>query len=207
MREGLLAIRGDVRIVRTDADRDDWVRMAHGEYLHRTMPSLRPVTYGCAPHGMPGRIALRRHLHRWRSPVIIPLANRVLIKPDPPPEQTASGLHIPDNATREKDFEMSGIVVRTGTGPASAQRVRDAMITQFHKLIDTVADSTPSTGVCAVLKRELARMRLEAVNLSEIHPGDHVAFPYTAGTVLEADGVRHLLMNEDQVVAILERAQ
>jgi co-chaperonin GroES (HSP10) len=51
----------------------------------------------------------------------------------------------------------------------------------------------------------LATLRAELVSMAEIQPGDRVAFPYTAGTVLEADGVRHLLMNEDQVVAILER--
>ena len=138
--------------------------------------------------------------------MIIPLANRVLITPDPPPTQTESGLHIPDNATREKDFEMSGTVVRVGTGPASAQRVREAMIRRFAALVDKVAESTPSTGVCAVLAREIGIMSLEAVTLTEIQPGDRVAFPYTAGTVLEADGVRHLLMNEDQVVAILDRS-
>lgn len=137
--------------------------------------------------------------------MIIPLANRVLITPDPPPQTTESGLHIPDNATREKDFEMSGTVVRVGTGPASAQRVRERMIASFALLVDKVAAETPSTGVCAVLQRELGKMAVSSVSLAEIQPGDRVAFPYTAGTVLEADGVRHLLMNEDQVVAILER--
>ena len=132
--------------------------------------------------------------------MITPLANRVLIKPDPPPDQTASGLHIPDNASSTKDFEMAGTVVKVGNGPASAQRVRKAMIAKFRKMLE---EQWFEEAVDAILRAKLDH--LEAQNLSELAPGDHVAFPYTAGTVVELDGERYLLMPEDQIVAILDR--
>jgi len=135
--------------------------------------------------------------------VIQPLANRVLVKPDPAPDVTASGLVIPDNAIAAKNFEMSGTVVTVGKGPASAHRVREAMIARFHALIDQVEEQQPSSCVCATLRRRVNEWGMALVDLSEVHPGDHVAFPYTVGTVIEVDGERHLLMNEDQIVAIL----
>jgi co-chaperonin GroES (HSP10) len=138
--------------------------------------------------------------------VIQPLANRVLIKPDPPPDETASGLIIPDNAHASKDFEMSGTVI------ASAHRVREAMIARFQKLLDNfpqVLMSEPlqreARAVVALLRVGVRNLGEELSDLSEIAVGDHVAFPYTAGTVLIVDGERHLLMNEDQIVAILDR--
>ena len=136
--------------------------------------------------------------------MITPLANRVLIKPDPPPDQTASGLHIPDNASSTKDFEMAGTVVKVGNGPASAQRVRKAMIARFRAILDEAWLNMDHVGH---LDSEITvRLNaLEAANLTELAPGDHVAFPYTAGTVVELDGERYLLMPEDQIVAILDR--
>jgi co-chaperonin GroES (HSP10) len=137
--------------------------------------------------------------------VITPLANRVLIKPDPPPEQTASGLHIPDNASSTKDFEMAGTVVKVGNGPASAHRVRAAMIARFHKLIDVNTLLFEDHFYVLDMHARLNALEAQTQNLSELAPGDHVAFPYTAGTVVELDGERYLLMPEDQIVAILDR--
>lgn len=136
--------------------------------------------------------------------MITPLANRVLIKPDKAPDQTASGLHIPDNASSVKDFEMAGTVVKVGTGPASAHRVRAAMIARFRAIVEEAwlaVDDVSHHGAAITLRLDA----LDAQNLSEIAPGDHVAFPYTAGTVVELDGERYLLMPEDQIVAILDR--
>lgn len=138
--------------------------------------------------------------------MIQPLANRVLIKPDAAPTVTESGLFIPDNAVQSKNFEMSGTVVRTGTGPASAHRVREAMIARFHKLIDEAfIDGALIADIPRQLRRELNNLAMQ--NVSEVQPGDHVAFPYTVGEVLEVDGERYLLMTEDQISAVLERKE
>lgn len=132
--------------------------------------------------------------------MITPLANRVLIKPDPRVEQTASGLVIPGNV--DQGFDMAGTVVTVGHGPASAHRVREAMLAKFRMLV-TNSQAPPVTATWLQ-----ARINAMAeANLSEIRVGDHVAFPYTAGTVLEIDGERYLLMNEDQIVAILGREE
>jgi co-chaperonin GroES (HSP10) len=130
--------------------------------------------------------------------VIRPLGNRVLIKPDPRAIETASGLAIPD---AHFEYDMSGIVVSAGMGPASAHRVREAMIARFHALIDDVCERwEPMVG-----KRLHEYLNAPPnADLSEIKAGDHVAFPYTAGTLIDIDGERHLLMTEDQIVAVLE---
>lgn len=134
--------------------------------------------------------------------MIQPLANRVLVKPDPPPDVTASGLVIPDNAVASKDFDMSGTVVRIGHGPASAHRVREATITRCQQALNRLA---LDLGTAAAIHQTLDEMRGQVISLSELRVGDHVAFPYTVGTVIEVDGERYLLMNEDQIVAILDR--
>ena len=138
--------------------------------------------------------------------MIQPLANRVLVKPDPPPDVTDSGIVIPDNAHVSKDFDMSGTVIRIGTGPASAHRVREAMIARFHRLLDTADDQCcHDQGTIRSLRLDLNELAAQVMNLSEVQVGDHVAFPYTVGTVMVVDGERYLLMNEDQMVAILDR--
>jgi co-chaperonin GroES (HSP10) len=130
--------------------------------------------------------------------VIQPTGNRVLIKPDPRPEATASGLVIPDNAFH--GFDMSGIVVTVGQGPASAQRQRVALLKHFKMLVSN-SQGPPSTTTW--LHARIDAMAAQTV--SDLRVGDHVAFPYTAGTVIEVDGERHLLLQEDQIVAILGR--
>jgi co-chaperonin GroES (HSP10) len=134
--------------------------------------------------------------------VIRPLGNRVLVKPDPQAKETASGLAIPD---AHFEYDMSGTVVQVGNGPASAHRVREAMISQFRKLIDHESQEWCQGDV---VSRELHRKLngFAVQSFSEIRVGDHVAFPYTAGTLIEVDGERYLLMNEDQIVAVLEAA-
>jgi co-chaperonin GroES (HSP10) len=139
--------------------------------------------------------------------VIRPLGNRVLVKPDPQVKETASGLAIPD---AHFEYDMSGTVVQVGNGPASAHRVREAMIARFHKCVDDAADEWDDgeTGESLLVAADLHRKlnALAALNVSELQVGDHVAFPYTAGTLIEVDGERYLLMNEDQIVAVLEAA-
>jgi len=130
--------------------------------------------------------------------VIRPLAGRVLIQPDVQAKETASGLAIPDS---HFEYEMSGRVVMIGSGPASAHKVRRESLQMVVQLLDRMASP------CAELKAVRASVlgilaRYE--NMSEVKVGDHVAFPYTAGTVMDVDGARYLLMNEDQIVAVLE---
>jgi len=133
--------------------------------------------------------------------VIRPLAGRVLIKPDTQAKETASGLAIPDSYF---EYEMSGRVVQIGDGPASAHNVRRATLQSVLKVIDRVAVGRAMCTELMAVKADVQQKLALADQLAEVREGDHVAFPYTAGTVMDVDGQRYLLMNEDQIVAVLE---
>ena len=133
--------------------------------------------------------------------MIRPLAGRVLIKPDAQAKETASGLAIPDS---HFEYEMSGRVVMVGDGPASAHNVRKATLRSVLKVIDRVAVGRVFCTELLAVKADVQQKLAVADSLAEVKEGDRVAFPYTAGTVMDVDGQRYLLMNEDQIVAVLE---
>ena len=135
--------------------------------------------------------------------MIRPLANRVLVKPDPQVKETATGIAIPD---AHFEYDMSGTVVTVGNGPASAHRVREALIARIQSVVDDLLPEPPDMPCASVaaIQAALTRAAQHHPDMSEVKVGDRVAFPYTAGTLIEIDGERHLLMNEDQIVAVLE---
>ena len=91
-----------------------------------------------------------------------PLADRVLIEPNPAEEKTAGGLFIPDTA---KEKPSKGQVVAVGPGKIAENGSRVAM---------------------AVKK------------------GDEVLFNKYAGTEIKLDGVDHLVMREEDILAIID---
>ena len=141
--------------------------------------------------------------------MIQPLRNLVLVKPDPPPDLTRSGLVIPDTA--DQPFEMSGTVVKTADGPESSRRVRVAMIKRVLDILSiqhraAVRSMTDNwQNVFEETERIVGCLLNEQSAATELQAGDHVAFAYTAGTVIEVDHERYLLIPEDQIAAILDR--
>lgn len=131
--------------------------------------------------------------------MIRPLQNRVLIKPDPPPEQSASGLALVRDA---KPPEMSGEVIAVGRGPASAQKIRAAIIQRCMDLVDETAEQVPTCRLRAALLDAFARLVEEQVTISEVQPGDTALFAYTAGQKLTVDGETYLLIPEDDLSAV-----
>lgn len=128
-----------------------------------------------------------------------PLGHRVLVKPDVPPDQTDSGLIL----MRDRHApEMSGDVVAVGNGPAAAHRIRTKTIERCMKILDETSERVPSAALRTQLMEELARYLMEQVNLSDVVPGDHVCFSYTAGTLIEIDGEKLILLNEDDLAAV-----
>ena len=85
-----------------------------------------------------------------------PLSDRVLVKPNPAEEMTASGLIIPDTA---KEKPLQGTVVAVGNGTKDEEMV--------------------------------------------IAVGDQVLYGKYAGTELEFEGEKYLIMRQSDVLAIL----
>lgn len=88
---------------------------------------------------------------------IIPLADRVLVKPTPAETTTKSGLIIPDNA---KEKPLRGEIIAAGQGTKDEQMV--------------------------------------------LKTGDQVLYGKYAGTELEYEGEKYLIMRQSDVLAILK---
>lgn len=131
--------------------------------------------------------------------MIRPLHDRVLIKPDPPPAESASGLALVRDS---KPPEMSGEVIAVGRGPASTQRVRAATVQRCMDLVDEIAEQVPTCRLRAALLDAYARVIEEQVTLSEVNPGDTCLFAYTVGQKLTVDGQEYLLIAEDDLSAV-----
>ena len=133
--------------------------------------------------------------------MIRPTGSKVIVKPDVAPGISESGLIVPENARR--DPAMSGIVVAVGNGPASAHRVRAATIAACRDRIETAAqDAEDDYGMGAALAA--LPDASEAGSFSEVSPGDRVCFAYTAGQHLVVDDEQYLVMQEDDIVAVLD---
>ena len=90
-----------------------------------------------------------------------PLADRVLIEPNPAEEKTAGGLFIPDTA---KEKPSKGEVIAVGPGKHADD----------GKLVPMA-----------------------------VKVGDMVLFNKYAGTEVKIDGAEHLVMREDDILAII----
>jgi co-chaperonin GroES (HSP10) len=129
-----------------------------------------------------------------------PLGSRILVKPDIAPDQTASGLLIPDSS--RKDPEMSGTVVAVGRGPDSATKIRTATIARCMRILDEVANRVPLSALHLQLMDAFAAYQIEQVDASGLKEGDTVCFPYTAGQKLNVDGESYITLREDDCVAV-----
>lgn len=128
-----------------------------------------------------------------------PLQNRVIIKPDAQPEAIDSGLILVQD---RRQPEMGGEVIAVGHGPAAAHRVRTSTIGECIRILNEVAERTPTSALRAEAEDALARYLMSTVELAEVQVGDQVCFPYTAGQKLQVDGETYLLLNEDDIAAV-----
>ena len=127
---------------------------------------------------------------------LTPLGSHLIVRPTPPDTASAGGSVFPD--VHEERSAQSGTVVSVGQGPASAHKIRQAVIRSCRGRVAQALDGEP-LSVLAAADRVLAAYAQEATALSEIEVGDFVAFPFTAGTVMEVNGETLLVMDEKDV--------
>lgn len=128
-----------------------------------------------------------------------PLGDRVLIKPAKSPNETASGLLLPEDRA-EQYAEMQGTVIAVGTprhplkddAEDLASRLRDNfVIDDQFKLASTLLSA--SDLLCDLVRRE------PCVNV-----GDDVLFSWSVGQKVTVDDEEYLLMRESDLLAVLE---
>ena len=151
--------------------------------------------------------------------LIRPTGSKVIVKPDVAPATSDGGLIVPESARR--DPAMSGIVIAVGNGPASAHLVRASTIAACRVAVQRVADGVMAKNIQVgewterdsysvavvrdMIEAELtSRIRDVPDGFSEVSPGDRVCFSYTAGQHLIVDDERYLVMQEDDIVAVLD---
>ena len=127
--------------------------------------------------------------------MIRPLNDRVLIRPHKNPNETASGLVLPENRS-DQYTEMQGTVVAVGRPRHPLREKAHAASKFLHEL-----SVTPRP----MELRQISDL-LEALARREpcVKKGDDVLFSYTAGQALTIDDERYLLMREDDLLAVLE---
>ena len=135
-----------------------------------------------------------------------PLGSRLLVRPTPPDTASAGGIIFPQ--VHSERSAQSGTVVAVGSGPASAHRIRQAVIASARgrvaQALDLYADHPEA---CAAADTALARYAAETPLLSELRVGDFVAFPFTAGTAMEVDGETLIVIDEAAIEAVWQPEQ
>lgn len=124
-----------------------------------------------------------------------PLGDRVLIKPEVPPTETASGLVLAE----QRKPEQTGTVIAVGpvTHPRKAEAEELAnRLDQYETFDEPEAWSIQG----ASLLRDLVRKE------PEVAVGDYVVFSYTAGQEIwvEDGQERYLLMRESDILCVVE---
>jgi len=135
-------------------------------------------------------------------PVPRPLGHRLLIEPDLPPEETASGLVLPQD---HDHVAVSGTVVAVGAWPVRDQRIRRACLTRCISIAEELAEQFPAAGeyVTALLD-EFGRYKAQVERYGgSVEVGDRVAFAAESGLTFTEDGRTYLTLNEDDVVVLV----
>lgn len=136
-----------------------------------------------------------------------PLARRVLIDPDRPPTETASGLLIPGLSVQMPP--MSGTVIRVGEGGYHDRQLRRAVVMHCLSILEEAQKEAATSCEALTLARE--EMVRYAIRASQDAPlcnvGDHVIFPMEAGheiVIDERTGESVLLVSEENLLAVTE---
>ncbi len=131
-----------------------------------------------------------------------PLGSKVLVKPTPPDTESAGGILFPQ--VHSERSAQSGTVIAVGSGAAAAHRIRQATIANARGRVAQALDlfAPDHADAVAAADTALARYSAEAPMLSELRVGDFVAFPFTAGTLLDANGETLIVIDEAAIEAV-----
>ena len=131
-----------------------------------------------------------------------PLHHRILVIPDEQPTETETGLILPDD---HDHVPVSGTVAAVGpSGSRLRFEARQRAIRDCCETIDRVAQTFQQPAALQVAREEVASL-LGTWDLEhDICEGARVVFPVEAGHEMTQDGVRYILLNEDDVAVIAD---
>lgn len=129
-----------------------------------------------------------------------PLGHRILVQPDAQPEQSDSGLVLPQD---RHHVPTSGVVVAVGDGPARDAKLRAKVIARCIAIVEELAKTDYQGDNIVAIQDELRRYKNQAERFDSLTVGDRVVYPVEAGLTITEDGIEYILLNEDDVAVVV----
>lgn len=129
-----------------------------------------------------------------------PTLHRILVKPDLPEAETASGLVLPQDRDH---VPVSGTVVALGPGGSLVRyQARQRAIRDCCEVVESTIRTFGNISPLLLVRDELAGLLGTADHEHELRKGDRVVFPAECGLTVTDDGETYVLLNEDDVVGV-----
>lgn len=125
---------------------------------------------------------------------ITPLHDRVIVKRDEAVDKTEGGIIIPDTA---KEKPNRGDVVVSGKGK-KMEEISDALDSpEFADLIKAYRDGQDNAALDNI------KSYIQKVLMITVKDGDKVLYDKGAGSEIEVDGTKYLIMREGNIWAVI----
>ena len=131
---------------------------------------------------------------------MLPLGDRILVKPDAQPERSDDGILLP----QEHDHvPVSGVIVALGPGGSAIRcRVRQRAIRDCLEILESSIRTFGPLSALQIAREEMGGMLGSSDPERVLHIGDRVVFPAEVGLSVTEDGEAFIILNEDDVAAI-----
>lgn len=130
-----------------------------------------------------------------------PIGHRVLVRPDRPPTETASGFLIPEAIDIPP---MSGTVIAVGDGPRRAFAVKHGVVRRCLAIVDACGDDS---SLASRVREALQQYDQNGDDIERlVVVGDRVIFAPESGhdiVVGEQTDDRVLVLAEDDILAVV----
>ncbi len=137
---------------------------------------------------------------------IRPIGDRVLVLPDESPNSTPGGIILPDAA---KEKPARGKVVAVGNGSPSKVLMFNYPSGDVESKLNAERNAAKIQGALALTSPRNPQGNWEAVehvdgpSYSNLKVGDVVLHSKYAGSEVEINGVRHIVLREDDVLGVV----
>jgi co-chaperonin GroES (HSP10) len=132
---------------------------------------------------------------------LIPLGHRILVKPDTPPDQSGSGLILPQDRDH---IPNSGTVVAVGPGGNQMRyRTRQRAIGDCVEVVESAERMWGHLAALQIVRENISALLGTSEPEREVHVGDRVAFGSASGVTYTEDGEEYIVLNEDDVAVLV----
>ena len=131
---------------------------------------------------------------------IRPLGNRILVKPDAQPDQTDSGLILPND---HDHVPVSGTVVELGPGGSTMRyQARQRALKQCLEVMDAATQRYGGMPPLQVVRNQISGLLGTGDPVRDVQVGDRVAYPAECGLDVTVDGAPYVVLSEDDVAVV-----